>query len=63
MHNGPYRIPEYILPQELQDSLFKVGHGTSPDVIYTRGVPDTMSPDPSIFDRKKSKIILIDIGF
>ncbi len=39
------------------------GHGTTPDIIYARGVPDTSSPDPSIFDRKKCNLILIEVGF
>ncbi len=39
------------------------GHGTAPDLIYARGVPDTPSPDPSTIDRKKYNFILIEVGF
>jgi hypothetical protein len=40
-----------------------VGHGTAPDLIYARGVPDTPSPDPSTPDRKKCNLIIIEVGF
>ena len=48
---APSRIPEWILPLEVQDSLFSAGHGTAPDLIYARGVPDSPKPDPTTFDR------------
>ncbi len=48
---------------ETQETLFRAGHGTAPDLIYAKGVPDTPSPDPSTFDRKKSNLIFIEIEF
>jgi hypothetical protein len=60
---APARLPEWILPLETQEALFRAGHGTAPDLIYVRGVPDTPSPDPHIFDRKKCNLILLEIGF
>ena len=43
--------------------LFAAGHGTAPDLIYARGVPDSPSPDPTTFDRKQCTLIIIEIGF
>ncbi len=43
--------------------MFEAGHGTTPDLIYARGVPDTPSPDPTSFDRKHCTLIIIEIGF
>jgi hypothetical protein len=44
--------------------LFEAGHGTSPDLIYARGVPDTPFPDPtSSFDKRQCILIIIEIGF
>ena len=43
--------------------LIEAGHGTSPDLIYARGVPNTPSPDPSFFNKKQCILILIEIGF
>ena len=60
---APARLPEWILPIETQEALFRAGHGTAPHLIYTRGVPDTPSPDPRTFDRKKCNLILLEIGF
>ncbi len=43
--------------------LFEAGHGTAPDLIYAIGVPDTRSPDPTSFDKKKCTLIISEIGF
>ncbi len=43
--------------------LFDAGHGTEPDLIYARGVPNTPSPDPTSFNKKQCTIIIIKIGF
>jgi hypothetical protein len=43
--------------------LFDAGHGTSPDLIYARGVPNTPSPDPTSFDQKQCTLIIVEIGF
>ena len=56
------RIPDWILPKEAQDAPYKAGHGTSPDLIYARGIPDTSSPDLGAFDRRRCNIVLIEIG-
>jgi hypothetical protein len=45
------------------EALFRAGHGTAPDLIYAGGVPNTPSPEPITFDRKKCNLILIEIGF
>jgi hypothetical protein len=60
---APARLPEWILPLETQEALFRAGHGTAFDLIFARGVPDIPSPDPRTFDRKKCNFILLDIGF
>ena len=46
---APRRLPDWILPQEITQMLFAAGHGTAPDLIYARGVPDSPSPDPTSF--------------
>ena len=60
---APSRIPDWKLPHETQEALFRARHGTAPDLIYARGVPDTPSPDPITLDRKKCNLILIEVGF
>jgi ribonuclease HI len=60
---APRRLPDWVLPQEVTQSLFEAGHGTAPDLIYARGVPDSPHPDPSAFDRKQCTLIIIEIGF
>ena len=60
---APTRISEWVLPHETHDTLFGAEHGTAPDLIYARGVPDTPSPDPNIFDRMKCNLILVEVGF
>jgi hypothetical protein len=60
---APSRLPDWILPQEDTQMLFEAGHGTAPDLIYARGVPDSPDPDPNAFDRKQCSLIVIEIGF
>jgi hypothetical protein len=60
---APTRIPEWILPLETQDALFAAGHGTAPDLIYARGVPDTPEPDPTTFDRKNCNLLVSEVFF
>jgi hypothetical protein len=43
--------------------LFQAKHGTVPDLIYARGVPDAPSPDPSSFDKKLCTLIIVEISF
>jgi hypothetical protein len=43
-------------------SLRGGGHGTSPDLIYAKGVPSTPDPDQTNFDKKSRILILIEIG-
>ena len=43
--------------------LFEAGHGTSPDLIYARGVSDTPFPDPTSFDKNQCTLIIVEIGF
>jgi len=47
----------------VQEALFREEHGTAPDLIYARGVPDTLAPDPTTFDRKQCIIIIVEVGF
>ena len=42
---------------------FEAGHGTSPSLIYARGVLDAPSPDPTSFDIKQCTLIIVEIGF
>ena len=60
---APRRIPSWVLsPEELQE-LYSTGHGTAPDLIYARGVPDSPSPDPTTFNKKTCTLIIIELGF
>ena len=38
------RILPWVLPPEETQALHDGGHGTAPDLIYARGVPDTPNP-------------------
>ncbi len=43
--------------------LYEAGHGTAPDLVYARGVPDNPSPDLTAFDKKRCSLIIVEIGF
>jgi hypothetical protein len=43
--------------------LFETGHGTTPDLIYARGIPNTPSPDPTSFNKMQCTHIIVEIGF
>jgi len=43
--------------------MFEAGHGTAPDLIYARGVPDAPSRDPTSFKRRQCTLIIVEIGF
>jgi hypothetical protein len=43
--------------------MFEARHGTTPDLIYARGVQDTPSPDPTSLNKKQCTLILVEIGF
>jgi hypothetical protein len=62
-NEAPRRLPHWSLPHEETQLLFEAGHGTTPDLIYARGVPDTPSPDPTSFDKKQCTLIIVEIGF
>jgi len=60
---APRRIPDWVLPQVETQPLFQTGHGTAPDIIYARVLPDSPSPDPTSFDRKHSTLVIVNIDF
>jgi hypothetical protein len=60
---APNRIPEWILSHTEIQELYLSGHGTAPDLIYARGVPDSPSPDPTTYNKKLCTLIIIEIGF
>ena len=60
---APSRIPDWVLPHAKTQMMFKAGHGTTPNLTYARGVPNTPSFDPTFFDKKKCTLILVEIGF
>ena len=59
----PSRIPDWVLPRAETHMLFEAGHGTTPDLIYARRVPNTPSPDPTSFNIMQCTLIIIEIGF
>jgi hypothetical protein len=59
----PGRIPPWILPPEEIQALHDGWHGTSPYLIYAKGVPDTPNLGQSNFSKKLCALILIEVGF
>ncbi len=59
----PSRISEWILPLETQEALFQERHGTAPNLIYAREVPNTPALDPTTFDRPQCALIILEICF
>ena len=58
------QIPPWVLPPEETQALFETGHGTTPDFIYARGVPDTPDPGLTNFDKTSCTLIFaVDFGF
>ena len=41
---APRAIPDWFLTEEETQMLFEAGHGTTPDLIYVRGVLDAPPP-------------------
>jgi hypothetical protein len=35
---------------------------TTPDLIYAKGVPNTLSPDPNSFNKMQCTLIIFEIG-
>ncbi len=60
---APGRILVWILSREETHKLYAAGHGTSPDLIYAKGVPDSPSPDPTSFNKKLCTLIIVEVGF
>ena len=60
---APWYIPARVLPQEDIDNLITAGAGAAPDIIYARGVPFDLSPDPASFNHKECSLVLFEIGF
>ena len=42
--------------------MFEAGHGTTPDLIYAKGIPCAPSPNPTSFDKKQCTLIIAEIG-
>jgi hypothetical protein len=61
--SAPSRIPAWILLEEVIQALFEGGHGTAPDLIYARGIPDTPDPGRTNLDERTCTLIIIDVGF
>jgi hypothetical protein len=59
---APSRVPPWVLPPEETQAPHDEGHGTSPYLIYARGVPDRPDPGQTYFDKKLCTLILIEIG-
>ncbi len=55
--------PPWVLPPKETQALHEGGHGTTPDLIYARGVPDTPDPGKTNFDKHLFTLIFIVIGF
>jgi hypothetical protein len=44
-------------------ALFEGGHGTTPDLIYARGIPDTPDPRRTALEKRTCTLVFIEIGF
>ena len=55
---APSRIPPRVLLAEETQALFEGGHGTTPDLIYAKRVPDTPDPGQTNFDKNSCILIL-----
>ena len=55
---APNRIPPWVLPPEEAQALFEAGHGTAPDLISARGIPDIPHRGQSTTDKKLCTLIL-----
>jgi hypothetical protein len=60
---APHQIPPWIPPSGIAQDLFLNGHGTAPDIIYTRRVSEIPPRDFNTLDRNPCAIILIEISF
>jgi hypothetical protein len=49
---APRRIPDWVFPPEETQELFQAGYGIDSDLVYPRGVPDSLSSDSTSFVRK-----------
>ena len=56
----PRRIPDWVLPPGETQTMFQAGHGTAPDLMYARGAPNSPSPDPTSFDKKRCNLIIVE---
>ena len=53
----PTRISPWLLPPDEAKNLFKDGYGTSPHLVYARGM--TSTPDPVLNNVNKMRCTLI----
>jgi len=60
---SPRRIPDWVVSRKEIQELYFAGHGTAPDLIYAKGVPDSPHPDHASFDKKAYTLVIIEIGF
>ena len=58
---APNRIPRWVLSIEETHELFLAGRGTTPDLIYARGVQDSTSQDQTSFNNIHCTIIIIEM--
>jgi hypothetical protein len=54
-------MPDWVLSREEIQELYSAGHGTAPDLIYARGVPDSPHPDRTSVNKKACTLIIKEI--
>ncbi len=64
MYNGPqHHIPLLgTLGRGAPFLVIEKDQDITPDLIYTKGVPNTPSPDPTAFDHKHCSLTFVEIG-
>jgi len=60
---APRRIPDWVFPPDETQTMFQAGHGTDPELIYARGIPNSSSTNPIYFDKKQCTLTIVEIGF
>ena len=60
---NPRFILPWILPQEDTQLLLDTGLGGAPDLIYARGIPASINPETTPFDKTKCSLVVVEVGF
>ena len=60
---APCHIPPWILSESVTTALRNSGHGVSPDLIYARGVLNSLRTHTITFEKQQCSLLLVEVGF